>query len=388
MAEISPKMAFYVSLWNDYKTNQEEGTIEESYIYRYLKQRKDEQAKQTTAEKRESLRASSRIDAYVYIQSLYSAYEKKKLGRKELISLLSKLIGEKSNLRVFGNDIAKAGKDPEVLKELHSKLLDRCLKKDIQIFFNDIGYVEKMGKGAMPLTGKTRKNNEILDLYFGFIGENEWGLDIIGNAYSDKTLTNRIDDEDYIKACKKLFEDMLKDDNAKNAFSPLFIDEGSGAGIFIIGRDQLDIPAVDYRINRRSNRILGRDADHVLVRNPNCAYYVVRFSNIFEGGYGEDETEKLVNGSIETEYEIIDSGGKDDLERLISGFSETRNLGKVYVNYPSVNENMENTREANPLFERFFIDRSDEEPENKYQKACSLIIDQRENQIYSAKHTK
>ena len=379
MSNISSKIAFYVQLWNDYKTCQLNEAVESSYIYRYLKKRKDEQAEHITAKDRKDLKGSSRIDAYVYIQSLYMAYAGRQIKKGELIGDLEVLIEEKSNLRSFSGEIKKVEKDAGALNELHDKLLDRCLRKDIQVFFNDIGYVEKMKKGELPLADKARKNNEILDLYFGFISESDWDDGIMQNTLLTGTPTAKIDDRGYIEDCKRLFEDLQQERRAVFAFMPLFLDEQSALGIFIIGRSLLNINARDYIRDKKGKLIM--------VENPPCAYYLAVFDETIGGAYGEDEEEKTINASFEMSFEILDWADSGGLEDLIERYTGIKMAGIDFERYPrNHNKSMPMTAVRNPVFKKYFIGRLDEDMVGRqHESVRESIVEHRKDQMYSAR---
>lgn len=376
MANNSPKTAFYISLWNDYKNKQKEERIENSFIYKYLKQRKDEQAERITEKRRDKLKSATRTDVYVYIQSLFNGYKKKQINENDLLTALEKLINEKSNLKSFSDDINKAGKDRSILKILHNKLLDRCLRKDIQVFFNDIGYVEKMNAGEFPSEIKTRKNNEILDLYFSFVSENEWGMDAIKNSFTSATSKDNVTSKKYIADCKKLLNDLSKEKYGCRAFVPLFIDEGLGIGIFIIGREQLGINATEYH---RSS-----DGKVSATKNPTCALYLACFDDIFAGAYSVDDIEKNVYASFETSFEIIDTGSGDEIDKLINKYNGMITVGSSYDRFPqNPNRKMIGIGKNNPRFKKYFVSRIEEEKTSKAREITrSNIVKCREDQIF------
>ena len=376
MTDTSPKTAFYMALWNDYKSAQKSGELERSYIYRYLKLRKDEQAGRIGIKERERLKKAARLDVYVYVQSLFMGYEKKQIKEKALIKALRDLIEKKSNLRVFAGEIDSAGKGQGSLEEIRNKLLDKCLKKDVQMFFTDIGYKERMAEGQAP--GPGRKNAEMLDLYFGFAGENEWGIDILGTAFSSGTSVDRTQDKYYVEACKRLFDSLLAEDASVNVFVPLFIDEASGSGVFIIGRERMHIPESDAKPQKNKaikTGILDPNNYHEVVVFSNCAFYIAQFCNFYD----------VDDRSFELSFEIIDSAGNGDgeLEKLIEKYRELKNLGRFYEYYPPTNEELDNVGKTNTLFGNYFIESvQPSEPSGLHETVKTTLVETREDELY------
>ena len=235
MSYNNGKLSFYSALWYDYKTVSREKGLEHTYIYQYLKDKKDVAVSRVDKKERMRMRNAGRLDVYVYVQSLFLAYEEKEVTKEELLRRLTEIIHKKKNLSSFSTAINKSNQTDRELVSLRDKILQQCLKKDIQIFFNDLGYVEKMGDGEFPEEDKIRKQDDMLDLYFGFSAKNEKLQEKEEDSF----------DELHLEECKKLFSALRKDENCKDAFLPVEINAQTGMGIFIIGSEYLGIEKED-----------------------------------------------------------------------------------------------------------------------------------------------
>ena len=380
MADTSPKIAFYIALWNDYKSAEK---TESSYIYKYLKLRKDEQAALLGKKERNALKNAARLDVYVYVQSLFMDYEKKQITEKALIKALRDLAANKTKLQDLAAELDEAQKDPVLLEKLRSNFLDKRLRMDVQTFFTDIGYTEKTPAGQPP--GESRKKNEILDLYFGFAADKECEIDILTSAFSSGASVDKTQDQQYVAACKRLFDALLAEDASVNAFVPLFIDEATGSGIIIIGSERLGIPGSDGALQKEKakkiGRIYGADQYHEVVKYPNCAYYIVQFLD-FGNVYGKDD-----NRFFDLGFGLISSADnkEGELEKLIDEYREFKNLGRFYENYPDTNEDLDAVGKSHPLFGKYLIQSATPKPASAVHESYKKgLVDTREDELYAA----
>ena len=126
--------------------------------------------------------------------------------------------------------------DKEITK-MTEEILDSILKIDVKTFLYDIGYSEKTADGVI---GESRKKDRTMDMLDKYCKEHNIsftpGMTCAGSGIE------KLSDPEYIKECKKLFS-QLNRDKITRVFIPLGIDPGSGAGIYIIGRDYYrDVP--------------------------------------------------------------------------------------------------------------------------------------------------
>ncbi len=442
MADRSPKIEFYIALWRDYKEYKNSGMLDQAYIYRYLQNRKNEKANKEYIKYYKEHKGSARPDVYIYIQSLFLCLANKQISKKELTTELHRLVSEKTYLRSFSGELDRAGNNEKHLEILRKKLLDCTLRKDIQVFFNDIGYVESMPSGEPPKpprenpetisNNKTSrkgkeshktKQNEILDLYFGFESERSLGISILNNSVTQTMSTDRLGDETYLDECRHLFETLLDNKSGENAFVPLILDDRSGAGIFIIGRSILGIPRKQYRlksaVTHEKEKTGKDDLDpnslrkidimtylddvqreqnyRIPVENPNCAYYIAYFSDITNGDYSEIFADKF--NEVKGKREVIETREEGhlelcfsiihkfyDLKETIAKYKEINSCGKFYGGYSLVNKKMIELGlgRNHPRFADYFIDRTEETQSSEHKAIRSEIEATREDQLHHA----
>lgn len=120
--------------------------------------------------------------------------------------------------------------DKEITK-MTEEILDSILKIDVKTFLYDIGYSERTTDGVI---GESRKKDRTMDMLDKYCKEHNISF-MPGMACAGSGI-EKLNDVEYIKECKKLFT-QLNREKITRVFIPLGIDPGSGAGIYIIGRD-------------------------------------------------------------------------------------------------------------------------------------------------------
>lgn len=232
---------FYQSIWEDY-ISFDEKERDKSFIYGYLKKKKDYRA-EIIGQSRETLFEYSKQkkrDKYIMLKGAYIALKKNGvITEQEYTEIFKGLIGKKDKasgkLAVPAKYEGISGMQSidNAEKMFERRFLMGCAGD----FFYNLGY--RINKNtehgqSIKLENKHIKEdgyNDEFDMLYQFsryINE-----DIQENA----AVSFGTFDEAYIEKCSKLYKAMIKDGRT-NGFIPLYIDNRTGAGIYIIGCDR------------------------------------------------------------------------------------------------------------------------------------------------------
>lgn len=334
---IRNKEDFYQSLWEDY-ISLEEKDREKSFIYGYLKKKKDYRA-EVIGQDRESLYEYSRQkkrDKYIMLKSAYVAFtEIRIITEQEYTEIFKELIGKTD--KATGNLVVPAKYESISGKteiENAEKMFERrFLMGCVSDFFYNLGY--RTNKNAehgqsVKLANKHIKEdgyNDEFDMLYHF------------SRYKDEDIKESTVagfgtlDEEYIEKCERLYKVMIKD-RRKDGFVPLYIDSRTGAGIYIIGCNRFHEETCGYSYRKK---------DDV------CLVCVVNFSmlDIIGSYHGTDRM------PLEMSVEKIFRSVKKAFDYFIGFASEN----ETYKNYPYENDD-ELPQKIDDEFNLFFISKT------------------------------
>lgn len=281
---IRSREEFVKALWEDYR-NFPEKQREQSFIYAYLKMKKDNRA-EMIAGSREALWSymdEKRQDKYVLLRSAYLAYENQCISQEEYRGILEKVANGKNKACSEGKAIKQRedGLDKEKLAAKQQRLERRFLLGCVSDFFQNAGYrVHKNGAAEehVKLPDKHRKENngytdelEMLYAFYCYQGENS-GIEGVPSFYNVRT-TGASLDEEYLEQCRSLYH-VLNREKWEDAFVPLLVDSNTGAGVYLIGRNKYQ----QYSDGKQRRKIRRQEeADSF-----SCYACVIYFSAIFE----------------------------------------------------------------------------------------------------------
>lgn len=238
---IKDRDDFYDALWNDYVSFGEKER-ENSFVYRYLKKKKDSRAEVIGRRKADLFEYAEqkKRDKYILLKSACFALERYRIiSKQEYADILKDLIGTKDKTTGEVKIPAKyeALDDDEAFKKAEEMFERRFLMGCVRDFFYNLGYRtnknDKHGQ-SVKLPNKHLKedgyNDEFEMLY-------EYSL-YSGNSENSEAVTDpaQINGE-YTEKCTRLYDSLLREKCA-DAFVPLYIDPNTGAGVYIIGKNR------------------------------------------------------------------------------------------------------------------------------------------------------
>ena len=266
---VGVKQEFYSQLRDDYIKN---GT--NAFLYRYIEQEKNK----NLALGKKGAKEGKRNDAYIQLKAYHQSYNDGALSTVDyLICLLQMLCkGDKIKLRkelrealfLFGKKLGGedvftnikretdkyeklicllqehenlvqmgcVGVDKDILEVIHRELLECALSIDVQTFLYDIGYsVNEKGN-----IGQARKKDRSLDMLSAYCREKQisFSSQSVGNS---KSLS-----DEQMEQYKQLYQALQRSNN-KDVVIPIQVDTVTGAGIYIVGKNNLSPLSTAYR---------------------------------------------------------------------------------------------------------------------------------------------
>lgn len=231
-------------LVEEYETHKADESYRESLLYRYFKEREERRAEgklqseksardflaDKEAEKEYYLRLRVAYlamgDGYQYITR--SEYEEvKKILVNQLCS--QKKMSEKTRESLRGELQEKS--EGRLLKESQERLEDRLLKRQAA----DFVYNEKRERSSK----KESDDVKLLRFFEQNSGQGDMPARVAG---MQEVQAGRKPDQAFIKKCEKICR-LLRDDMQKKeqtrVILPLFVEESTGAGLYLMGRDNI-----------------------------------------------------------------------------------------------------------------------------------------------------
>lgn len=235
---------FFNMLWEDY-ISFDEKERDKCFVYSYLKHKKDSRA-EVIGRSREAVieySGQKKRDKYILLKSAYLAMEQNEvMTEEEYVDILKDLIGKNNIPKKYQNLCGKEAVD-QAEKAFERRFLIGCVCD----FFYNLGYRTNKNNEhsqSVKLPSKHLKedgyNDEFEMMYRFSLYNNDDMTDTSEKGGSFGSL-----DDEYIEKCSRLYDVLLKEKNCM-AFVPLYIDQATGAGIYIIGRDKFDEESVGY----------------------------------------------------------------------------------------------------------------------------------------------
>lgn len=306
---------FYAFLRMDYDDNKKD-----SFIYKYLKEKKDKKANQLFSlysenkellcidfdEREDNLKdiinkkatklyqvdgTGTKVNKYDYdyyaiLSCCYKAFKEENwLERDDIIKIMYNMQNQKRHgirreKRLFEN---KPELDDVALQEIADSLLEQCIHLSVKDFFYD-------GK-------KDRRTDGVLDMYFQYTSGR-------GDKTSTQTVVSVIDNLEYQKEIEIFYEYYQQEKKKRNHnefFLPLAIDPTSGAGLYILDDAYLYDEDNETKMSGKGN------------------YCVLTFDHMAYSWYEEDEERFSTTLGYQIKYRE---------EKL----SEAINLYKIIIN--------------------------------------------------------
>lgn len=219
---------FYDELWSDYSDHLDD--VSKCFYYRYLKKKKSSEAESDFSswdDLTEYLK-SGRINKYYLLHGAYHAYRNKKISAdqyKQIFMKLNTKISKKYQKLLDENNIT----DVNALYE--NELLKICTVN----FFDNEGYKPDADVTCTGSRHRRDKYTDIIDMHYQYTRlykkddrEAAGAVRFIESGYASS--------EEYIDKCTALYEAVCRENKTK-AFIPLHFDVNSGAGIYIVGKE-------------------------------------------------------------------------------------------------------------------------------------------------------
>lgn len=349
---IKDRDDFYEALWNDYISFPEKER-ENSFIYRYLKKKKDSRAEVIGRNKNDlyDYASQKKKDKYILLKSAYLALVRYNvITEQEYADILKNLIGTKvkstGELKVPAKYEKLCGE--EATQQAEEMFERRFLMGCVSDFFYNLGYRTNRNSEhgqSVKLPNKHLKedgyNDEFEMLY-------EYSL-YSGKSEQSETAgsTAQINSE-YIEKCTRLYDSLLCK-KCSDAFVPLYIDPNTGAGVYIIGSKRF---AEDKRTSS--------DA---------CFVCVIFFGMVDAISKTKDHSDYDISLSMTVKKQFRSVGKAFDY------FSASVTGQNVYENYP--NENNETLpKDIDDCFNLYFISKA--KKEDMYRRNIGKIFREKE----------
>lgn len=239
MIGFKNKTELLKTLFNDY--SEHSGSVEDCFVYRYLKSRKDMTALEISVSKNElyAYKDKPRHEKYILLHAAYLAWKNGVIDRREYSDFFSELAQKERGGRIFSdmldNDPDRAQHEFEV----------RLIKGSVEDYFSNQGFracsvslgydSSETAESLLTLDpGKSRKKHggyiDDIEMAYKFerLNKSEPGAspqtDVMERGFS----------EEYILKCNAVFN-AAKASGSGEVVIPLYFEPSTGAGIYIIG---------------------------------------------------------------------------------------------------------------------------------------------------------
>lgn len=349
---IKDRDDFYDALWNNYISLPEKER-ENSFVYRYLKKKKDSRAEvigRSTIDLYDYA-SQKKKDKYILLKSAYLALVRhNNITEQEYSDILKSLIGTKDKATGELKAPAKYEKlcGKEAIEKAEEMFERRFLMGCVSDFFYNLGYRTNRNSEhgqSVKLPNKHLKedgyNDEFEMLY-------EYSL-YSGKSEQSETATDTAQiNGEYMEKCTRLYDSLLRE-NCSDAFVPLYIDPNTGAGVYIIG----------------SNRF----SEDEKTSSDACFVCVILFAMVDAVSKPDAYSNYDISLSMTVKKRFRSVGKAFD-------FFNARVSGQdVYENYPDENNEML-PEDIDECFNLYFI--SKEENEDMYRRNIGRIFREKE----------
>lgn len=232
---ITNRSDLYERLWNDYSQLPSDQK-HDSFLYQYLKAKKDAQAERVaeSAETLDEYSARKKRDKYVLLRSAYLAYKNGLVTEEEYISRFKELAGAKGSQKYEPFT-------PDLMSKAQHTYENEFIIGCISDFFYNMGYRTRKSKEDTDDIGFTKIAERYIKEKDGYIDDLDlWAryyIFSLKNETDPPAFTTALTDE-YISKCNDLIT-VLDREERSNVFVPLYYDAVSGAGVIVIGNDLL-----------------------------------------------------------------------------------------------------------------------------------------------------
>lgn len=299
--------------------------------------------------------AGERKDTYIELMLSFMEYQSGNIKNSEYMILVLEMLRNNTKLRLsetftewmlkFGKDVggdsvyeglrnqnAKYEKICEILKsekahdvdmdkdigtkmvEMTNELQERLIQNDIATFFYDAGY--SLNKEESHGDNNFRKKDKMMDLLDAYCSKNKIGFGV-GHNIREKMSKEKYEECDTL--CR-----ILNQSKRENVMIPVMLDEETGAGIYIVGRNYFE--SSPKQMSEDDNR-------------KHCCYAIL---------------EPVEWGEKPIEFWIDDSGYKDlpDMSEAVSWLNMQLNDGIYLEPYTSCNGDV--PKDCPEAFKRYF----------------------------------
>lgn len=255
MKLFSDLQAFLYELYEDFSAHNVKGQekIEKSFYYLYTKKKKSEQAAAIAETKQQLEEYANRAkpNKFVLLHAAYLAFKFGKLSAEEYEKYFLDLSDSKARSAKFLEADIKNASDAAPYNDALEEYL---LKNIVRDFFDNAGFrklndsIERHYDSDAQNTDNSNakskyrrhsksveKNTDNIDMLYEYL------YNYKNAQLSDEAPTTTAADmsEEFKYECSELYKALMTDPDS-SVFMPLYFDSKSGAGIFIIGREQFD----------------------------------------------------------------------------------------------------------------------------------------------------
>ena len=232
---ITCRSDLYQRLWEEYFPLDSEKK-HESFFYRYLKRKKDDQATRiaASADSLAEYCERKKRDKYILLRSTYLAYKNGIITATEYIQRFAELAGAKGRKKYDPFT-------PDMIEQAEQAFENEFIVGCISDFFYNMGFRLRSPKSEANEIGYTKLSERYLKEKDGYIDDLDlWASYYIFSLKDEAQPPSFVSEltEEYIGKCRHLFS-VLNREDYDNAFVPLYFDHGSGAGVIIAGNSIL-----------------------------------------------------------------------------------------------------------------------------------------------------
>lgn len=238
LSMIINRADLYQRIWQDYH-NLPSDRKQGSFFYRYLKDKKDAQARRV-AESAAALAeysARKKRDKYILLRSAYLAYKSSLLSEEEYIARFNELTGARERKKY---EPFTADRIDETEQAFERAFLLGCIND----FFYNLGYrVRKNEEQNIEIgeIGYAKTDERYLKEKDGYIDDLDlWASYCTMHLQHEPQPPGFVSEltDEYIGKCSRLFSALNREERS-DIFVPLYFDASGGAGVTVIGNDML-----------------------------------------------------------------------------------------------------------------------------------------------------